>query len=436
MASAKTSMEIKLKLSKNGKELLDTLKGIQKNGILKHPKVSIILTTCGRWELFEEAIKSVISQDYEDWEMLVMVDERRADERVSFGCCISDDDERIQIVGVDIKEDSSVKRVSVLVNEGLDLARGEYVTYLCDDDVWLPGRLSHMMAAVDQGAEWVVDRVQWIDKLGRGSTHESIGEFLYGRPLEEGHEDLAIHLSPMGVNWICHDCSLHKNGPQRWMDDIKHHTPVDWRFWCSLYRDGLRPVLLDNVGAEAFTPGAWRSGMTMKQALSARRKDGSEMSNDSTVIQYAVNRGGQKECIPQSNGKTLELTPGGRVEMSKVMTPDGQMFPAFVAEGNIRVPRMAKPTPLSRTRELATSSSDIAPAPEIEGPLLTEEKPTEKLPFRRTETSLKKKSVHKKAKKPVLKKVEKVARRVGLKKSKSPTEDSLKRMFKSDYLIK
>jgi spore maturation protein CgeD len=114
------------------------------------PRVSVLLTTYNRPQMLSEAIRSVLAQTYQDFELIVLDDNSSdpaqwdviAAHRASMVLYKSD---------VTTDERPLKTRYAVLANVGLQLARGEYVTYLCDDDWYLPRRLEVMAARLDEG---------------------------------------------------------------------------------------------------------------------------------------------------------------------------------------------------------------------------------------------------------------------------------------------
>jgi len=356
------------------------------------PTVSVVLTTCGRWPLLKDAIKSVFDQGVAELELLLVCD-CHAHSFEEYARRVSDMTGGVTLLKYDQEEEGAgykVKRVSRMVNMGLDHASADFVAFLCDDDVYLRGHLSRMLALAEAGAGWVVDKVQWVRADGSRRRQEALGDFVYPEPHEENHDDLVADISANGTNWICHDCALHRRNEARWEDDDDPaKAPVDWRYWCRLYGEGLRPVTISSPGAEALMPGSWRSGqMTIGAAQAARWRGGMEMSGESEkVVRYAVNVGadGERpkvEVVMLPNGRSLDVGPFGKVNAKLVTTPDGQLFPAFVMEGILRAPRVKELSPEASEPTLATTESvedgkeiGVTPAPEIEGPLVTIDAP-------------------------------------------------------------
>ena len=322
---------------------------------MNKPLVSVILTTCGRVPLLQQSIQSVLSQEGfggNDLELVVVCDnewpERFYNKIVNDVCLEAF--HPIEIAYAELlagPDDGKIKRLSQMINLGLEVAHGKFVTYLCDDDVWLPGRLDRLFTMAQLGADWVVDRVRWMRPDGVTVPHDAIGNFMYAKPLEAEHEKLVEALAGLGSNWICHDCVVHRRTEDRW-PEVETHTPVDWRFWCSLWKRGLKPKVTTEVGAEAFYPGAWRAGLTIEQAVKARNLGGGNMTKSKKVktdmVQYAINTGSQIENVPTMDGKGKQVPPEGRIDIRLVTTPSGELFPAFVPEGSTSVPALMPKT--------------------------------------------------------------------------------------------
>src|SRR3954464_8543569 len=109
------------------------------------PRVSVIMATWNWSSVLPFSIGSVLGQDLDDFELLVVGD----------GC--TDDSEAVvkgigdpRVEWVNLPERSGHQ--SAPNNEGLRRARGEYVAYLGHDDLWLPHHLSCLTAALEGGA--------------------------------------------------------------------------------------------------------------------------------------------------------------------------------------------------------------------------------------------------------------------------------------------
>ncbi|MGA2073875.1 MAG: glycosyltransferase [Terriglobia bacterium] len=103
------------------------------------PVVTVIIPTFNRASIVGRAIRSVLCQTFQDWELLV-VDDASTDgtEQV----VRSFPDRRIRY----LRHDQN-RRVSAARNTGIRSAQGEYVSFLDDDDEWLPEKLAKEVEA-------------------------------------------------------------------------------------------------------------------------------------------------------------------------------------------------------------------------------------------------------------------------------------------------
>lgn len=96
------------------------------------PLVSIIIPTYNRKRLLNEAIDSVLVQDFKDFELIV-VDDGSTDDSVEL---IHGYGRRLTLI------QQQNRGVSAARNTGIAAASGEYVAFLDSDDLWLPQKLS------------------------------------------------------------------------------------------------------------------------------------------------------------------------------------------------------------------------------------------------------------------------------------------------------
>lgn len=99
------------------------------------PSVSIILCTYNRARYLKDAIESVLSQTFADWELL-LVNDGSADHTEEVVLPYVKLDQRIRY----IKKRNEGCLASAR-NHGLANAKGQYIAFLDDDDRWLPEKL-------------------------------------------------------------------------------------------------------------------------------------------------------------------------------------------------------------------------------------------------------------------------------------------------------
>jgi glycosyltransferase involved in cell wall biosynthesis len=97
------------------------------------PAVTVIIPTFNRAAIVGRAIRSVLAQTFEDWELIV-VDDGSTDGTEQGVRSFSD--HRIKYIRHERNRGGAAAR-----NTGIRCARGEYVAFLDSDDEWLPGKL-------------------------------------------------------------------------------------------------------------------------------------------------------------------------------------------------------------------------------------------------------------------------------------------------------
>lgn len=133
-----------------------------------NPVFSIIMPTHDRPALLIEAIESVRAQSLTHWELIIIDDG-------SPSPAIAPKDDRISLVRNEISQGPAAAR-----NRGLDLARGKFIGFLDDDDLWTPGRLANALdghatsdvVVCESGRVGSTSSSQW--QRGRGPAREWI----------------------------------------------------------------------------------------------------------------------------------------------------------------------------------------------------------------------------------------------------------------------
>ena len=97
------------------------------------PKISIVIPTRNRRSLLAETIDSILAQTLPDWELIVVDD---ASEDDTFPYVSGLGDPRVRAIRLEQHAERSAAR-----NIGLDLARGEFILFLDDDDLLIESGL-------------------------------------------------------------------------------------------------------------------------------------------------------------------------------------------------------------------------------------------------------------------------------------------------------
>lgn len=105
------------------------------------PEVSVLMPAYNRAGIIAQAIESVLTQTFSDFELLV-IDDGSTDETVEV--VQRYDDPRIRLVRHDVNRGQTPTR-----NHGLELANGRYIAMLDSDDLALPRRLERQVALLE-----------------------------------------------------------------------------------------------------------------------------------------------------------------------------------------------------------------------------------------------------------------------------------------------
>lgn len=127
---------------------------------MTEPLISVILPTYNRSTFLREAVDSVRRQSYRRWELLVIDDGSTDDTPPTLAKL---DDSRLRMIRLDHTDNPALVR-----NAGLAVARGSYVAFLDDDDLWGNDKLATQLEGLRRGGcRWGYTGFRRIDAMGR-----------------------------------------------------------------------------------------------------------------------------------------------------------------------------------------------------------------------------------------------------------------------------
>ena len=168
------------------------------------PRVSVVLPVCNGAPYIERAIRSILAQTWQDWELLA-VDDGSTDESFSLCQALATEDTRIRVF-----RNATNQGLARTMNGLVALARGRYIAVQEQDDVSHPERLAQEVEVLESRpdvglvsgiAAWIDDDEQMLRALSRdtlsrrpvsGKSRRS-GAFLVYRPMQ--NSQCRLHVS-------------------------------------------------------------------------------------------------------------------------------------------------------------------------------------------------------------------------------------------------
>lgn len=115
--------------------------------------VSIILPTHNRAYLLESAVKTVIEQSFQNWELLVL-DDLSTDNTEELMNDFSKNDSRIHYIKLPV---DNIPGITKYLNHGIKIAKGKYIARIDDDDFWIDKeKLQIQVDFLDNNPDYVI----------------------------------------------------------------------------------------------------------------------------------------------------------------------------------------------------------------------------------------------------------------------------------------
>lgn len=126
------------------------------------PKVSIVLPTYNGEKYLQQSVDSILAQTYMDWELIIVDDcSTDATGMISDGYCKIDS--RIRVI-----HNVQNQQLPRSLNIGFDVAKGQYLTWTSDDNMYLMNALEVMVHFLDEHSDVYMVRgsMYYIDNAG------------------------------------------------------------------------------------------------------------------------------------------------------------------------------------------------------------------------------------------------------------------------------
>jgi glycosyltransferase involved in cell wall biosynthesis len=183
---------------------------------MKGPKVSVVMPVYNGERFLREAMDSIISQSYENWEFLIIDDGSIDGTRA----ILEDyDDSRIKIIRND-KRGGLTKAL----NKAIRIASGEYIARQDADDVSLPCRFEMQINFLEKHPDYGIVGSSYFQIDEKGKILSQINVF---------SEDTQIRESLMAQNWFGHGSVMMRKDVLKYVDgyDDRFEFAQDYDLW-------------------------------------------------------------------------------------------------------------------------------------------------------------------------------------------------------------
>jgi len=189
---------------------------------LKIPKISVIMPVYNGEKYLKEAIDSILNQTYADFELLLIND---ASTDHTENVINSYNDDRI----VYIKNEKNLGLIKTL-NKGLDLAKGEFIARMDQDDISLPERFEKQIAVFEKNPE--------IGVCGTWFTPLINNILIDKKTLKHPEHSETIKIAMLGYCALGHPTiMLRRNMIKNLRYDTDYQAAEDYELWTRLSRN-------------------------------------------------------------------------------------------------------------------------------------------------------------------------------------------------------
>lgn len=229
--------------------------------------VSIIMLSRNKEQFLERSVRSVMSQTYQNWELL-FVDDASKDDTISLILKLKEEDRKRSSVkgGRSLLDDGTlVDRINVTKttdyrgethnrNSALKEAKGRWIAFLDAGDVWEPSKLDKQMAFMEEhGYAFSYTRYKSID-----AEKKEIGLVISG-PERITYQDMR-KCCWMGYLTVMYDAEMVGLQQVNGLEDAN-----DYALWLQVARKDICHLLPECLASQMSEKGLWHRLLTSEK---------------------------------------------------------------------------------------------------------------------------------------------------------------------------
>jgi glycosyltransferase involved in cell wall biosynthesis len=199
------------------------------------PDVSVILPTYNQFQYLELAIKSVLSQSFKNWELIII--DNNSDDGTS-KILNKYKSNKIKILKINNHGIIAKSR-----NKGIIESNGKYIAFLDSDDIWYPNKLEKCLELLKPPYSLICHSELWNYDGNKKTKHN------YG----PNNKSLFINLLFKG-NCLSTSAILVLKKEiikaKMFSEDYRFNTVEDYHLWLKLSKNGVKMNFINNVLGE------------------------------------------------------------------------------------------------------------------------------------------------------------------------------------------
>jgi glycosyltransferase involved in cell wall biosynthesis len=223
------------------------------------PAVSVVMSVFNQGQPLLAAVKSILQQTWQDWELL-LIDDGSTDGAIDAIAEVFDS--RVRVI-----RDGVNRGLAVRLNQGIAMARGRYIARMDSDDISYPERLQRQLEYLEANPQ--------IDLLGTRAIAISDDNQLWGGlPFAETHQQICV--APWRGFYLPHPTWM---GKTTWFRQHQYAIPApylceDQELLLRAHEEGLYHALPDTLFAyRVRRKNAWRKSVRTRLAMFRVQRD-------------------------------------------------------------------------------------------------------------------------------------------------------------------
>jgi glycosyltransferase involved in cell wall biosynthesis len=200
------------------------------------PVFSVVIPAYNAPRTIESCVRSVLAQTRSDFELIV-VDDGSTDDTADRVQALASEDPRIELIRQENRGTAGAR------NTGIARARGRYVSFLDNDDLWMPNYLEQMHRALEADPS---AGMAYTDGWNLGDSNRKIRRLTsleHYPPVSPTASDEEFLVSLIDINFITSSTTVRRHV----LEEVGGFDPTirgsdDWDLWLRIVTRGYRAV--------------------------------------------------------------------------------------------------------------------------------------------------------------------------------------------------